>query len=45
MFAYTDVLEKVFQWVHFEQAVITTVPAELWFKDSDFPNLPDMAEH
>jgi len=38
VFTYTDVLGKVFQWVNFVQAVNTIVSAELWFKDSYFPN-------
>ena len=34
-----------FQRLNFVQTVNTTVLAELWFKNRDFPNLPDMAEH
>jgi len=34
-----------FQRLNFVQAVNITVLAKLWFKDSDFLNVSDMAEH
>ena len=34
-----------FQRLNFVQAVNTPAQFQLKFKDSDFPNLPDLAEH